>query len=133
MNHYNSLQSNNCTKPLLSYSEFTKFEEAIASQRMQQMDCEWGWFCTAEDENNPHAIYPQPVMNFTHKKSLRPILVKKHCNPYAVSPMTKPNIMELNLSELVEEKDSGILSNKLFYYLSHCAVFSVIVLISTYS
>jgi len=100
---------------------------------MEQEDCEWGWFCTAEDEQSPNAIYPVPVMNYTHKKSPRPILVKEHCESYAnIVPITQP-IMKMTRDELKEEKDSAVLSNKMFYYLSHCAIFSVIVLISTYS
>jgi len=121
---------NHSTNTFLSYNEFTNFEQAIVSQQMQQMDCEWGWFCTAEDENNPNTIYPPPVMRFTHKKEIRPILVNKPA--YAIVPPTKQPY-EIDKSELAEENTQNILSNKMFYYLSHCAIFSVIVLISTYA
>jgi hypothetical protein len=129
MNHSHT---NHYPSSFLSNKEFTNFEEAIVSQRMRQMDCEWGWFCTAEDENNPNTIYPSPVMRFTHKKDIRPILVNKQA--YAmVSPTKKASPIAMDLSELEEEKDYGIASKKMFYYLSHCAIFSVIVLISTYA
>lgn len=126
-------QSNNCTKSVLSYSEFINFDNAITLQRMEQEDCEWGWFCTAEDDQSPNAIYPVPVMNYTHKKSPHSILVNKHPTPYAFVPQSKPINIKIDQSLLEEERDSRILSNKLFYYLSHCAIFSAIILISTYS
>lgn len=121
---------NSSPSSFLSYKEFTNFEQAVVSQQMQQMDCEWGWFCTAEDENNPNTIYPPPIMRFTHKKEIRPILVNKPA--YAIVPPTKQPC-EIDKSELAEENTQNILSNKMFYYLSHCAIFSVIVLISTYA
>lgn len=131
MNISNNLQSNNCAKSVLSYSEFINFDNAVTLQRMEQEDCEWGWFCTAEDDHSPNVIHP--VMNYTHKKSPRPIIAKERCDLYANAvPIIQPNI-KMSRNELKEAKESSILSNKLFYYLSHCAIFGVIVLISTYS
>lgn len=131
MSHFN-LQTNSCRPhTILSYKEFTNFEQAIVSQRMQQDDCEWGWFCTAEDEHNPNAIYPVPIMNYTHKKGSHPIVASKPMHiPYEY---VAPIMFDHEQVEKEDDQIKDIVSKKLFYYLSHCALFSVIVIISTYA
>jgi len=131
MSHSN-LQRNSCRPhTILSYKEFTNFEQSVVSQQMQQPDCEWGWFCTAEDENNPNATYPVPIMNYTHKKVSQPIVANKPIHsPYEY---VLPIMIEPEKADTEDGKIKDIASKKLFYYLSHCALFSVIILISTYA